>query len=65
MTLREKLIELLGGSAAPAEPELEDDAQEDPEGDCPAGGEHEWKDVNAATSRKPLYTFCVRCRQRP
>jgi hypothetical protein len=30
---------------------------------CPAGGEHEWRDVMAATARKPLYTFCVKCRQ--
>lgn len=34
----------------------------EPEGDCPAGGEHEPVAVRAATARGPLYTFCRRCR---
>jgi hypothetical protein len=30
---------------------------------CPAGGEHDWREILAATRRQPLCTVCVRCRQ--
>ena len=41
--------------------ETDDEAGESEAGDCPRGGHHEWKDFNAATCRKPLFTYCTRC----
>jgi len=67
MNLREKLIELLGGSAqddsATGTSESGDDEREEVIDECPAGGDHEWKDVWPATSRVPLFTYCTKCRQ--
>lgn len=63
MTLRQKLIELLGGNQEPEPLDTDDLPVVD---ECSAGGEHEWKAVQPATSRVPLFTYCTRCRlQKP
>ena len=63
MSVLSKIRELIAGGDADGDGhgDGEDDAIVDA---CPAGGEHEWKDVNAANLRTPVYTFCVRCKQR-
>ena len=37
---------------------------DDPIDECPAGGEHDWEEIRAATAREPLFTVCQKCRER-
>lgn len=60
MSILDKIRDLI---ATDSKPEAEEPTDEQPVDECPLGGDHEWHEVRAATSRTPLYTYCTKCRQ--